>query len=50
MDYMLDQYYSLHGWDVDTGHPTKEVLAALGLESLCSDLKGLGSGTKKQQS
>jgi aldehyde:ferredoxin oxidoreductase len=49
MDLMLDQYYSLHGWDVGSGHPTEEVLAALGLESLCSDLKGLGGGTKKPQ-
>jgi aldehyde:ferredoxin oxidoreductase len=38
MDEMLDRYYSLHGWDVETGQPTDEVLAALGLQSLCSDL------------
>jgi len=50
MDLMLDQYYRLHHWDVDTGQPTKEVLAALGLESLCSDLQVLGGGAKKQQS
>jgi aldehyde:ferredoxin oxidoreductase len=38
MDGMLDRYYSLHRWDVDTGQPTDEVLLELGLESLCSDL------------
>ena len=39
MNEMLDRYYSLHGWDVDTGRPTDDVLAALGLELLCSDLE-----------
>jgi aldehyde:ferredoxin oxidoreductase len=38
MDEMLDRYYSLHEWDVDTGQPTGEILNALGLQSLCSDL------------
>jgi len=38
IDRMLDEYYSLHGWDLDRGWPTDEVLAELGLESLCSDL------------
>jgi len=46
MDRMLDEYYSLHGWDVETGCPTNDVLAALGLESLCSDLKDWGIGGK----
>lgn len=48
MDRMLDEYYSLHGWDAETGCPTNDVLAALGLESLCSDLKDWGIGGKKQ--
>jgi aldehyde:ferredoxin oxidoreductase len=39
MDGMLDRYYSLHGWDMATGQPTAEVLCALGLQSLCSDLE-----------
>jgi aldehyde:ferredoxin oxidoreductase len=38
MDRMLDEYYSLHGWDLETGSPTAEVLADLGLASLCSDI------------
>jgi aldehyde:ferredoxin oxidoreductase len=41
LDRMLDEYYTLHGWDVAKGWPTKEVLAALGLESICSDLSDL---------
>jgi aldehyde:ferredoxin oxidoreductase len=48
MDRMLDEYYSLHGWDVETGCPTNDVLAALGIESLCSDLRDWGIGGKKQ--
>jgi aldehyde:ferredoxin oxidoreductase len=39
MGRMLDQCYSLHGWDVEAGIPTEDVLAALGLEDLCSDLR-----------
>jgi aldehyde:ferredoxin oxidoreductase len=34
---MLDEYYSLRGWDVN-GVPTPERLAALGLEALAADL------------
>jgi aldehyde:ferredoxin oxidoreductase len=41
MDEMLDRYYSLHGWDVESGRPTERVLAALGLASVCSDRSGL---------
>jgi len=44
MDRMLDEYYGLHGWDKETGRPTEEVLAALGLKSICSDLGGSISG------
>jgi aldehyde:ferredoxin oxidoreductase len=29
---LLDEYYDLRGWDKETGYPTKEKLAALGLE------------------
>ncbi|MFZ5943037.1 MAG: aldehyde ferredoxin oxidoreductase family protein [Bacillota bacterium] len=28
---LLDQYYAVRGWNVDTGHPTKEKLQELGL-------------------
>ena len=36
-DFMLDEYYHLHGWDA-RGVPTPERLKALGLESLAADL------------
>ncbi len=36
-DVMLDEYYSLHGWDA-RGVPTPERLKALGLEALVADL------------
>ena len=39
---MLDQCYSLHGWDVETGIPMEDVPAALGLKDLCSDLRHWG--------
>jgi hypothetical protein len=28
---MLDEYYKLHGWDVDTGIPLPETIGRLGL-------------------
>jgi aldehyde:ferredoxin oxidoreductase len=36
-DFMLDEYYRLHGWDA-RGVPTPERLKALGLEALVADL------------
>jgi len=39
MDRMLDEYYGLHGWDTETGRPSTDVLATLGLEDLCSEVK-----------
>ena len=36
-DFMLDEYYSLRGWDA-RGVPTPERLKALGLEALAADL------------
>ncbi|MBI5116427.1 aldehyde ferredoxin oxidoreductase family protein [Candidatus Poribacteria bacterium] len=32
LDLMLDEYYTARGWDLETGIPTKEKLADLGLE------------------
>ena len=29
---LMDRYYRLRGWDVETGHPTPETLLRLGLE------------------
>jgi aldehyde:ferredoxin oxidoreductase len=37
LDHMLDEYYQMHGWDVQTGIPTPEVLKELGLVALCED-------------
>jgi len=31
---MLDEYYNLHGWDLKTGHPTRERLVELGLDDV----------------
>jgi aldehyde:ferredoxin oxidoreductase len=31
---LLDDYYDERGWDIETGVPTKDKLAALGLEEM----------------
>lgn len=37
-DWMLDNYYTLMGWDTETGKPLPETLRKLGLEELIKDL------------
>jgi len=37
LDTMLDEYYALHGWDPESGNPTRETLAELGLLDLLSE-------------
>ncbi|MBI4286385.1 MAG: aldehyde ferredoxin oxidoreductase family protein [Chloroflexi bacterium] len=39
---LIDEYYSLVGWDKDTGVPTQEKLKELGLEDICNELRGMG--------
>jgi aldehyde:ferredoxin oxidoreductase len=39
LDTMLDEYYSLRGWDVETGTPTREKLTDLGLEYVADALR-----------
>ena len=39
LDTMLDEYYSLRGWDVKTGMPTREKLTALRLEYVADALE-----------
>jgi aldehyde:ferredoxin oxidoreductase len=38
LDRMLDEYYSLHGWDLETAIPKQETLEMLGLSELCNDM------------
>jgi aldehyde:ferredoxin oxidoreductase len=38
---LMDQYYRLQGWDPETGWPTAEKLAELGLEDVAQELAGL---------
>jgi len=40
---MLTRYYELHGYDLKSGKPTREVLASLGL---LGDVKGIGDSFK----
>lgn len=42
MQRMLDEYYTLHGWDLATGWPTEKTLCDLGLEKVAAELKRLG--------
>jgi aldehyde:ferredoxin oxidoreductase len=39
LDQMLDEYYSLRGWDVKTGSPTRAKLTDLGLEYIADALR-----------
>jgi aldehyde:ferredoxin oxidoreductase len=42
MDPMLDSYYTLQGWEVTTGRPTRPVLEGYGLNSWADELEQLG--------
>jgi aldehyde:ferredoxin oxidoreductase len=39
---LLDRYYSIHGWDVATGRPTRRVLEAYDLKAWADELERLG--------
>lgn len=39
---MLDDYYELHGWSVDNGLPTAEILKKVGLEDIAVQLQKTG--------
>ena len=40
LEKLKDAYYGYRGWDIETGKPTPEKLAELGLEDLKADLWG----------
>ncbi len=42
LDRMLDEYYSLHGWDLETSWPTSETLESLGLGDVARQLAAAG--------
>jgi aldehyde:ferredoxin oxidoreductase len=48
--YLLDEYYKLRGWDVETGLLTKDTLERLGLKDVADELKGLGKLSCKKSS
>ena len=39
---MLDKYYSVRKWDLDTSYPTREALAELGLKHVADELEKMG--------
>lgn len=38
LDGLLDQYYILHGWDVETAVPLRSTLEDMGLADICGDV------------
>lgn len=42
LDKMLDEYYSLHNWDLKTSWPKKETMHALGLDEVADQLAAMG--------
>jgi len=43
---LKDRYYELRGWDIATGHPTREKLESLGMKDV-ADRLGESTGTKE---
>lgn len=41
LDQMLDEYYTLHGWDLKNSWPTRGVLESLGLSDIADELDKL---------
>jgi aldehyde:ferredoxin oxidoreductase len=41
-DEMLDEYYTLHGWDTEIGYPTRKVLEKLDLKDIADVLQKTG--------
>lgn len=39
---MLDRYYELHDWDIETGYPTRRILEKYGLDYVADELEKIG--------
>ncbi len=39
---MLDDYYNIHGWDIQTSYPKRDTLVGLDLECVAEDLEKIG--------
>jgi len=46
LDSMKEAWYTVHGWDVETGIPKRETLESLGLEDIADDLEKHGVEVK----
>jgi len=42
LEHLKDEYYTLRGWDLESGVPTRETLAASGLADIATELDALG--------
>ncbi len=42
LERMLNEYYTLHGWDLATSWPTRETLTSLGLADVADELGAMG--------
>jgi hypothetical protein len=47
---VLDDYYSLLGWDLETGWPTRQRLAELGLHGVYDDMMGAATALRETTS
>lgn len=47
---MLDQYYSLHGWDLKTSWPLRSTLEKLGLVDVAEELEAMGKSVDQRGS
>ncbi|MCB2202818.1 aldehyde ferredoxin oxidoreductase family protein [bacterium] len=45
---MLDRYYELHGWDIETGYPTRKTLTDYGLGYVADELEEIGKLGKER--
>ncbi len=39
---MMDRYYEIHGWDIETSYPTRETLQKYGLNYIADELERIG--------
>ena len=45
---IVDGFYKLHGWDVQTGWPTQDRLRALGLEDVHAPMVAGAAGSRER--
>jgi len=49
LDKMLDEYYTLNGWDIETSWPHKKTLIDIGLKDVAEELQKIGKLPKSKK-